>query len=195
MNLPYPVVLASGSPRRRELLSQLVKEFEVVVSDVDESVLPEESAGDLAERLAGEKARAVSLLRPGALVIGGDTVVTLPGPERQILNKPNDVEEAVDMLRRLSGRAHQVITGVSVVWAYGAVAFQATTEVEFRKLTDEEIHAYVATGEPMDKAGAYAIQGGAGRFVQAVEGSMSNVIGLPIEALEDVLRNVFGAGE
>jgi septum formation protein len=176
-----PVVLASGSPRRRELLARLIPDFEVVVADVDEEALTVEDPFETAERLAQAKAFAVVLLRPEALVIGADTVVTLDGEQYA---KPRDAADARRMLRALSGRTHVVATGVCVAEPKGTRVFHDRTFVTFRDLTDEEIAAYVATGEPMDKAGAYAIQGGAAGFVSRRDGSESNVIGLPLERLE-----------
>ena len=176
-----PVVLAIGSPRRRELLARLIPEFEVLVADVDEEALTVPDPFETAERLAEAKARAVARLRPEALVIGGDTVVALGETQ---LAKPKDEADARRMLRALSGRRHVVATGVSLVSPQGVETFHDRTWVVFRDLTDDEIAAYVATGEPMDKAGAYAIQGGAAGFVASREGSESNVIGLPLELLE-----------
>ncbi len=181
-----PVVLASGSPRRKELLARLVSEFEVLVSDVDEEALTVADPIETAERLAEAKARAVAVLRPDALVVGADTVVAL-GDEQ--FAKPRDAADARRMLRALSGRTHVVATGVSLVAAEGVQTFHDRTHVTFRDLTDAEIEAYVATGEPMDKAGAYAIQGGASAFVLRREGSESNVIGLPLERLAPLLTN------
>lgn len=181
-----PIVLASGSPRRRELLRQLIDEFEVVTSDVDEDALTVSDPYETAERLAEAKARAVAILRPGALVIGGDTVVALEGEQ---FAKPKDVEDAKRMLRALSGRTHVVATGISLVSPDGVRTFHEKTRVTFRGLTDAEIDAYVATGEPMDKAGAYAIQGGAAGFVAKREGSESNVIGLPVGRLRELLSS------
>ena len=179
------VVLASGSPRRRELLARLVPEFEVVVADVDEEALTVADPFETAERLAEAKARAVALLRPGCLVVGGDTVVAVDGEQ---LAKPRDPEDARRMLRALAGRRHVVATGVSLVSPQGVQTFHERTWVTFRPLTEGEIEAYVATGEPMDKAGAYAIQGGAAGFVAQREGSESNVVGLPLERLAEALE-------
>ena len=175
-----PVVLASGSPRRKELLRTLVPEFEVLVSEVDEESLTLPDPIATAERLAEAKARAVALLRPDALVIGADTVVFL-GEDQ--FAKPRDAEDARRMLRALSGRTHAVATGVSLVSPEGVRTFHDRTEVTFRELTDAEIDAYVATGEPMDKAGAYAIQSLGSAFVAGRKGSESNVIGLPLEKI------------
>lgn len=205
MRLPLPVVLASSSPRRRELLSELVDGFDVAVSDVDEAAFTVEDPWETADALALAKARAVARLRPEALVIGGDTVVALPlfiSPDANgdaegtygQLAKPLHPEEARSMLRALSGREHLVITGVALVWPDGERVLHDTTRVTFRELTNEEIAAYVATGEPMDKAGAYAIQGGAARFVSRIEGSQSNVVGLPLEALGRALAELPGTG-
>ncbi len=177
-------MLASGSPRRKELLARLVPAFEVLVSDVDEENLTVADPIETAERLAEAKARAVFALRPGALVIGADTVVFL-GEEQ--FAKPRDAEDARRMRRALSDRTHVVATGVSLVSAEGVRTFHDRTEVSFRELTDAEIDAYVRTGEPMDKAGAYAIQGGAAAFVAERRGSESNVVGLPLERLEALL--------
>lgn len=191
--IPYPVVLASGSPRRKVLLAPLVPEFEVVVSDVDEDALTVSDPEETARTLASAKARAVAHLRPGALVIGADTVVAVnTGTGYEQLAKPTDAADAVRMLRALSGRKHVVITGVALVSPDQTLTFADTTHVAFRDLSDEEIRDYVATGEPMDKAGAYAIQGGAAGFVASVEGSVTNVVGLPVEVLKQVLDDLAG---
>ena len=173
----YKVVLASASPRRRDLLSRLFADFEIVITDVDESsgTLPLEKR---ATELAAAKAAAVWTME--AIVIAADTIVGL-GDEA--LGKPLDEEEAKEMLVRLSGKRHRVITGVAIRWPEGETAFNDVAELEFRDLTEEEIAAYVATGEPMDKAGAYAIQGGAAKFATSVEGDVDTVIGLPITQL------------
>lgn len=192
MRLPFPVVLASGSPRRRELLARLVPEFEVVVPDVDEAALAQEDPWGTAESLALAKAKRVAESRRQHIVIGGDTVVAVACDEGETrfaqLGKPADAAEARAMLRRLSGRSHLVITGVAVCTPHGSEVFSETSRVRFRELGDPEIDAYAASGEPMDKAGAYAIQGGAAAFVESVEGSFSNVVGLPVEALAERLE-------
>jgi len=172
------------------LLAQVFSEFEVLVADVDESPIEGESPWELAERLAEKKAKAVSLLRPEALIIGGDTVVTYEENGWRLLAKPVDEEDACQMLRTLSGRNHKVVTGLSLVWPGGVWTGSDTSTVCFRELTDEEIRAYVATGEPMDKAGSYAIQGGAAPFVETVDGSISNIVGLPVELLRDRLKDL-----
>ncbi|MFZ4506815.1 MAG: Maf family protein [Fimbriimonas sp.] len=191
MLLSRPVILASASPRRHELLRQLVEEFEIVVAGVDEDALTCPDPWETAQRLALAKARAVAEGRPDALVIGGDTVVALAldGGYQQ-LTKPVDAEDAVRILSLLSGREHVVITGVALVWAEGSLVGFDTTRVRFRSLLEAEIREYVATGEPMDKAGAYGIQGLGGTIVESFEGSISNVVGLPLERLGELLNLV-----
>jgi len=184
-----PLVLASASPRRREILSEAGLRFEVRASSVDERVIPGERAEALVERLAREKAldvaRALGPI-PARPVLGADTVVVLDG---EILGKPRDAEHAVEMLARLVGRPHQVMTGIALAWTdarrlgegVGDVAASAvvTSRVEMRAASRQELVEYVALGESLDKAGAYALQGGASRFVVRVVGSRTNVIGLP----------------
>jgi septum formation protein len=179
------LVLASASPRRRELLGRIVRAFEVVVADVDEDALTVADPWQTAERLAEAKAVVVAAGHPKALVIGSDTVVAFQGVGGWTqLAKPADPEDAVRMLLTLSGQTHVVITGVSLVQGAEVDTFSVTSRVTFRSLEPEEVRAYVATGEPMDKAGAYAIQGGAAKFVERLEGSLENVIGLPLEELQ-----------
>ena len=189
-NRDIPVVLASGSPRRKELLRDLIPEFEIVVSDIDEDALTVPDPYQTAEGLALAKARAVAKLRPEALVIGGDTVVALPTDDGQFVQfaKPESKTHACEMVRALSGKTHRVITGLALVSVGHEVVVSDTTHVTFCELSDVEIEAYVETGIPMDKAGAYAIQQGAESFVERVEGSVSNVIGLPMERLSESLE-------
>lgn len=172
-----PLVLASASPRRRELLAGIGLHPEVRPADIDESVGPGETAEGYVGRLAGEKAQAVS--RPGELVLAADTVVVLDG---DLLGKPRDAADAASMLRRLAGRGHTVATGVAVhdVDAGRLDVQVVATAVRFAPLTEAEVSWYVASGEPMDKAGSYAIQGLGALFVEAIEGSYSNVVGLPL---------------
>jgi septum formation protein len=171
------LVLASASPRRQELLRSAGISFEVQPADIAEDILPGETAKNCAERLAREKALAVAGERPQACVLGADTVVTIDG---RILGKPSDADDAARMLRLLSGRQHQVITGVCLVVRGQASVASETTLVTMSEITDTEIADYVATGEPMDKAGAYAIQGIASRWIPRIEGDYSNVVGLPV---------------
>lgn len=187
-----PVVLASASPRRQELLRRLFDDFEVVVAGIEEDALTLPDPWQTAMGLARAKARAVAEHRQDALVIGGDTVVALPKEDGAFeqLAKPGSTDEAIGMLQALSGRSHLVITGVCLLWPGGEEVFCDESRVTFRPLELEEIKEYVATGEPMDKAGAYGIQAGGGTFVHSVEGSVANVIGLPVEALERRLRTL-----
>jgi septum formation protein len=172
------LILASGSPRRRELLGLLGVTFEVQAADLDEGLRPGEPPAVYVERLAREKAHAVAVKVPGAVVLAADTSVVVDG---EILGKPGaNAAEGARMLRRLSGRVHQVMTGVAV--ARGAVthATVVTTGVRFKPLTDAEIAWYLGTGEGHDKAGGYAVQGHAGAFITELAGSSSSVIGLPL---------------
>lgn len=180
------VVLASASPRRQELLRQIVDDFEVVVADVDEEALVNADPVVTARRTALAKAQAVARLRPEALVIAGDTVVAIDGEQ---LAKPKDEEDAFRMLRCLSGRTHKVVTGICMLSpARPANVFEVQTKVTFRELSDAEILAYIATGEPMDKAGAYGAQGEAGKHIERIEGSLTNVIGLPVDEVRAALQ-------
>lgn len=179
------LVLASSSPRRCALLAALGFEFTVVAPDLDETPLPGETPLDLVGRLAEAKAIAVAARNPGALVIGADTAVDVGG---QILGKPSDVADARRMLRALSGRTHIVHTGVAVASDSDVSMAVVSSEVTFTTLTDAAIEWYLGTGEPFDKAGAYALQGVGGVFVAAVSGSVSGVLGLPLHETVDLLR-------
>jgi septum formation protein len=179
-------VLASASPRRRELLRAAAIPFEAQPANIAEDPLPDEDAESCAKRLAREKAMAIAKQRPNDLVLGADTVVVIG---EQILGKPNDVADARRMLRLLSGRNHQVITGVCLIFRGQMSVRSETTSVEVSEISDEEIADYVATGEPMDKAGAYAIQGLAARWIPRIEGDYSNVVGLPIALVWRMLRD------
>jgi septum formation protein len=181
-----PLVLASASPRRRELLAQLGVPFDVVPSAVPEVPYPGETADDFAPRVAREKATEVARRWPGTVVLAADTVVAIG---TAILGKPIDHDDARRMLQTLSGRAHRVLTAVALIDAMGAVEqIMVESEVEFRELGGAEIEAYLDSGEPFDKAGAYAVQGLAGKFVKHVRGSLSNVIGLPMDEVGVLLR-------
>ena len=175
------VVLASASPRRAELLRQLGVSFNVVAADIDETLMPHESPRQYVSRLAEEKASTVARgFREEAVVLGADTVVVNRG---DILGKPRGSAHAKEMLRSLSGSNHEVLTGIALVRAASDLLCKTlvvTTEVRFRVVSEEEIARYVATGEPLDKAGAYGIQGLAGVFVESINGSYSNVVGLPL---------------
>jgi septum formation protein len=178
-------VLASASPRRQELLRNAGIRFEVQPAHIDEAPLPSESAQGCTERLAREKALAVAKQRPQDIVLGADTVVVVDG---EILGKPVDAADAVRMLRMLSGREHQVITGVCVAANGQSSVAGETTTVTMSEISENEIADYVATGEPMDKAGAYAIQGIASRWIPRIEGDYSNVVGLPVALVYRLLR-------
>jgi len=198
---PHMLVLASASPRRQELLRNVGISFVVQVADVDETPLPGEGARDCAERLAREKALKVWRARPQDVVLGADTVVVVDGT---ILGKPADGDDAARMLRMLSGREHRVITGVCLVRAVVSgqgssskvkapareelKSASETTVVTMSEISEREIRDYVATGEPMDKAGAYAIQGIASRWIPRIEGDYSNVVGLPVALVYRMLR-------
>ena len=179
------LVLASGSPRRRELLNSLGLDFDVELPDVDESRRQDEPPGVYVERIAVEKARAVAA--PDRVVLAADTAVVHEG---KVLGKPGHPEEARAMLRRLQNDRHEVFTGIAVAsWNGGAVVNSTVdvTEVAFLPMTDDEIADYVSTGEPMDKAGAYALQGAGGRFIESVKGSPFTVIGLPIHLISRLI--------
>jgi septum formation protein len=174
------LVLASSSPRRREILASLGLSFTVRASNVDESLRPGESAFDAAERLARAKAAATAAGASEVLVVAADTLVVLEGVA---LGKPKDRADGRRMLEALSGRAHDVVTGVACALGGRIVSGRETTRVVFAAMSVAEIAAYAATGEPDDKAGAYAVQGIGGLFVERLEGSPSNVVGLPVRLL------------
>jgi len=169
------LILASQSPRRREILERAGIPFVVRAVDVDERVLMGEAPQSYVRRLATRKAVAAG--QPGEVVLGADTTVVV---DRQILAKPEDAADAVRMLGLLSGRTHEVITGICLKVGGQLIIDAEVTLVRFVELTAAEIAAYVATGEPMDKAGAYAIQGGASRYIDRIEGCYWNVVGLPV---------------
>ena len=206
------LILASASPRRQELLRNAGISFAVQPANIDETPMAGEPARDCAERLAREKAVTVWRERPEDLVLGADTIVVV---EESILGKPEDADDAARMLRMLSGREHQVITGVCLVSpaagqpdgkspllansaksgapsgtssSESVRVASETTLVTFEQLSEKEIRDYVATGEPMDKAGAYAIQGMASRWIPRIEGDYSNVVGLPVALVYRMLR-------
>jgi septum formation protein len=182
------LLLASASPRRAVLLKAAGIPFDVLASRVDEVVLPGEEPTNHVRRLALAKAQAVAALRPGALVLGADTVVVVDGV---IFGKPRDQEEASGMLRALSARAHDVYTGVALVAKATAPRVDvAWTRVWFSSLSDADIEWYVQSGEPMDKAGAYAIQGLGSRFVDRLDGSYSNVVGLPVSLVWRLVKEM-----
>jgi len=179
------IILASASPRRKEILSMLGIDFEVIVSSADEKSDIKEPSG-LVGYLSKIKAESVYNKNPNSIVIGADTVVYLP--EVGIMGKPKSKTDAYNMISALSGKTHEVFTGVTVTDISGSVTFSTVTHVTFKKLSEDEIESYVSTDEPYDKAGAYAVQGRAGVFVERLDGDYFNVVGLPISPLYDVLR-------
>jgi septum formation protein len=214
------LILASASPRRAELLRSAGYTFDVVVADVDESIRPGESPSIYVRRLAADKsaaamgratpglkacatsvgtdvlrasqgAKVAQAFRPAdVIILGADTTVVVDG---EILGKPRDDQDGREMLRRLSGKTHQVMTGVSLRQGAFEVGRVETSSVEFRALTDEDIAWYVASGEGRDKAGGYAIQGLASRFIPSISGSYSNVVGLPVAAVDELLRSLLAS--
>lgn len=201
INLPK-LILASGSPRRAEILSFVGWEFEKHVADIDETEKPGEKPEDYVRRLALEKASAVAVDYENALVLGADTIVVI---ENQIIGKPKDLNDARRMLRLLSGKRHEVLTGIALVRkaekaetgrrgdekqnSHSLVGLQRTG-VEFAELSDEEIEFLVEKGEPLDKAGAYAVQAQAALFIERIEGDYWNVVGLPINLLYELVKKI-----
>jgi len=183
------LVLASGSPRRVEILRTVGWPFETLAVDIDEARAPGEGAVRYVERLAREKAEAVGSHPPGQLVLGADTVVLV---DNEILGKPRDEEEARRMLRLLRGRWHEVLTGVALLNGEnsGSVVAHEVTQVRFAEMSDDEIDWYVATGEPMDKAGGYAIQGLGSRFIEGINGDYFNIVGLPVRLLYKLIQKL-----
>lgn len=186
----YRIILASSSPRRRELLSTLGLEFDVMHPSADETVSGDEIPVDFVLRVSAEKATSVSgSLGEGAVVIGADTIVVVDG---EMLGKPEDPEEASSMLRKLSGKEHHVYTAFSIVRPKNEILHSeiVDTRVRVKPLAASEIEGYIKTGEPMDKAGAYGIQGIGSFMVRGIEGSYSNVVGLPVEELLAALKKL-----
>jgi septum formation protein len=192
------LILASASPRRAELLRAAGFDFEIIATDIDERLRPDEPPAAFVRRLAAEKsAGGLAQVRPAEagryvredhlVVLGADTAVVVDG---EVLGKPRDDHEAAAMLARLSGRRHEVLTGVSLRTSAAEAGFVEATTVEFSQLSDAEIAWYVASGEGRDKAGAYAIQGLAARFIPRIEGSYSNVVGLPLAATAGLLVKI-----
>lgn len=182
------IILASGSPRRAELLRTAGMDFTIQVADVDESLLTDETAYEYVSRLARNKAEVVSRRAgPMATVLGADTTVVI---DDEIAAKPVDENDARRMLRRLSGQWHEVLTGVALVRGHHLLVEVEVTRVKFALLTSLEIDWYVSTGEPMDKAGGYGIQGYASRFVERIEGSYANVVGLPVSRVYNMMRRI-----
>jgi len=179
------LILASSSPRRRELLAQAGYVFEVVPADIDETRRIDEEPSAYVARLALEKAQAIHARNRDAIVLGADTTVVLNG---EVLNKPKDIDEAACMLRALSGCTHQVHTGIAVVTSKAQRSHVETTNVVFAPIPEEELAIYLTTGDSLDKAGAYGIQGYAARWIPRIEGDFFNVMGLPLAAMVRLLN-------
>ena len=179
------LILASASPRRRDLLTQAGLRFDVHPAHIDETLHPNETPTAYVQRLALEKAQAIHTLHPKATVLGADTTVVC---EQQILNKPTDLSDAERMLRQLSNRAHQVHTGIAVVTPTTQHSHVETTSVFFSPIPDADLAHYLTTGDSLDKAGAYGIQGYAARWIPRIEGDFFNVMGLPLAATIRLLR-------
>ena len=180
------IILASASPRRKELLGLFHIPFTIQVPDADETMDPQLSAAEAVAQVSRRKAEAVTR-EENDVVIAADTIVVCGG---EILGKPKDEADAKAMLSMLSGRDHQVMTGVTVLRGEGCETFTEVTDIHFRELSDKEIESYIATGEPMDKAGSYGIQGGAALFCTHMVGDYYNVMGLPLCRLGQVLKDI-----
>ncbi len=179
------IILASASPRRKELLELAGFEFKVIPTDVDESLPHSMSPDKTVEYLS--KIKAMPLKNSEDMIIGSDTVVAI---DRKIIGKPKDEEDAFNILKTLSGRTHCVYTGVTVFYKDKEITFSVKTEVEFNELSDREIYDYIATKEPMDKAGAYGVQGTACKFVKKINGDYFNVIGFPVAKFYEVYKQI-----
>ena len=180
------IILASQSPRRKELLGLFHLPFEIRVADIDETMDPEKSPYDEVARVSRAKAQAIPR-EEGDVVIAADTIVVCGG---HVLGKPRDEADAVRMLSQLSGRDHQVMTGMTVIRGEKSISCTEVTDIHFRTLSEKEIRNYVATGEPMDKAGSYGIQGGAALFAEKMVGDYYNVMGLPVCRLGMILKEI-----
>jgi len=180
-----PITLASASPRRRELLQQIQVSYALLPVDIDESPLPREAPEQLVQRLAQQKAAAGFALEPRRPALGSDTIVVI---DNEVLGKPVDRQQAIEMLGKLSGRSHQVMTAVAVCSEDKQSCVLNTSEVQFCELSAEQIEAYWQTGEPLGKAGGYGIQGLAAQFIVAISGSYSGIMGLPLYETAELLK-------
>ncbi|MGB7070191.1 MAG: Maf family protein [Pyrinomonadaceae bacterium] len=179
------LILASGSPRRAEILTSVGWEFTRVVQDVDESVFPAEDPGDYVRRLARSKAESITANANGDWVLGADTIVVIDG---QIIGKPADADDADRMLRMLSGNWHDVLTGVALAGRGATRVGLQKTAVKFTRMTDAEIGFLVEKGDPLDKAGAYAVQAQAALFIEGIQGDYWNVVGLPVKLVYELIK-------
>ena len=184
------IILASASPRRKEILGNTNLKFEVIKSDIDEVILPEESPCQVVMRLAYEKSMDIAYNNKNKLIIGADTIVCL---DNIILGKPKDKLDAIEMIKKLSGRTHQVITGISLINldANKKIIDYVVSNVKFKNLSHEDIIDYIQTNESLDKAGAYGIQGYGALLVEEIKGDYFNIVGLPISKLSDLLKKHF----
>ncbi|MCU0240059.1 MAG: Maf family protein [Pyrinomonadaceae bacterium] len=185
LNLPK-LILASGSPRRAEILTSVGWEFEKIVADIDETEFENENPADYVQRLAKEKAEAVAVHHSDRIVLGADTTVVI---DNQIIGKPIDLNDARRMIKLLSGRTHEVLTGVAVVKNGETKVGIQNTKVKFKPLNDDDVEFLVQFGEPLDKAGAYAVQAQAALFIEGIEGDYWNVVGLPISLVYELVKN------
>jgi len=186
------IILASGSPRRKELLQMMDISFEVITADIDEQIDHNNDLRKEIEKLSYQKANAVFVNHQDAIVIGSDTIVSI---DNKVLGKPKSIENAKEMLHNLSGKTHQVITAVTIISKDNIETFSNVTDVKFYELSDEEIENYVESVEPLDKAGAYAIQGKGCQFVEAINGDYYSVMGLPIGELYRRLQKYINVNE
>ncbi len=180
-------ILASASPRRKELFSRIIEDFKIIPSSADETIPKNMSAFECAEYLAVKKASQVAENNKNSVVIGCDTVVIA---NNEILGKPSDEKNAYEMLKMLSGKVHSVVTGVCICYQDKKISFSSVTEVEFYPLSDDDINQYIKTGEPFDKAGAYGIQGMGSLFVKKINGDFYNVVGLPVAELNKKIKEL-----
>lgn len=184
------IILASASPRRKEILENTNTKFEIIKSEIDEVILDNELPSQVVMRLAFEKSIDIALKHPDSLVIGADTVVVL---NNNILGKPKDSSDAFNMIKQLSGKTHQVITGISLINlnANQKIIEYVVSNVKFKNLSEEDIKDYIQTNESLDKAGAYGIQGFGAMLVEEIQGDYFNIVGLPISRLSDLLKKHF----
>lgn len=184
------IVLASGSPRRKEILENMNLKFDIIKSEIEETIVENESPEELVKRLSYEKAHDIASKNLDSIVIGADTIVVL---NNNVLGKPKDEDEAFNMLKRMSGKEHDVITGISILCLglKKEINDYCVSKVKFKNLSDEEIYSYIRTGECMDKAGAYGIQGLGGLLVEYIKGDYFNIVGFPISFAAEILKNDF----
>ena len=179
------IILASKSPRRKQILEQVGLDFEIEVSDFDETQIKFKTPQEMVEKLSLEKAKIIAQGNPDAIIIGADTTVIF---RKEIIGKPKSKEDAFRILSLLSGNTHEIVTGFTVIKGSKSITKHITSKVKFKKLSEAEINAYVETGEPMDKAGGYGIQEKGGLFMENIEGDYFNVVGLPIFAVAEALK-------